>query len=1009
MSDNQYPPGMAEAIAKFAQQELGTTATQISNNLMTVGAQSPDQAAVVQRQASILGVPADTVRQDPDLARQQLLTRSVDPYNLQQVAPHLARFLTSPSNTAISHDDIPNLAGVEGSVQRLPAPTNPAPQLDPGAPPPTMLGAFGQGLGSSFNRAAAAFNWVLGSAPEAYDKLASWVSGSPTTAASDWWTRNMVQPLDAQQQKELTLSPNAGFAEKATYQAGNLLGTLAQIVGTGGMGAPEAVAGAAMPSMAQAVGQAVTHGAQAMAFPSLTSAVNTGRDVYAKTGDIGAALRAAQMQYGVTTAGGIVPLAAPGGVLTRLATGAVSGAATVAGGNALMNTALPPSMRQPTTLDDLILGSLTNAIMGGALGPRAAQPYDMAVRDTVTNSMKAQQAEGGYEALSQLSEAATASKTRGRDQQAFGQLVQNMTEGGNLQDLYVSARDLDGALQQAGISGTQLAEKLPDVASQLNEAIQTNGDVRIPVADYATHIAGGPADAALLPHLKTDPDGMTYQQSQDYMAGQQQAMTDQAAKIVSDKQAQDAQQTQSQAVYDQVLTQLNDTGRFSPDVNHGYAALARDFYTTTAARLGITPDELYQRYPLNVQGDALAQAGATMEQPAWHGSPYRGIENDGFQLNKIGTGEGAQAYGHGIYFAGDRGVAENYRNTLRADGFQIGDTGEVFNPDTLQHLNVRTLAREGDLEGAISKAREIAASDSPVASLAKEDLGVLESIKARGGLKENIGQLYRAEIPEDHQLLDWDKPLTEQPQGVQDGLRRLLTSDAVEQRALDDFDVSTRKELADKILDPKSTGAELYGSLSDVFRDERGASAALRDAGIPGLRYLDGVSRDKAEGTHNYVIWDEKHLGNDIKTYYQDGEAPRGAFQPSTNTIGLLKDADLSTFLHESGHFFLSTMRDIVARDDAPADMRRDMDALGKWYGGNADDIAREAAGYGASDTTADHVRAYLDAKTSGDVARDQAIDRALHEQFARGFEKYLFEGKAPSTELQPLSLLQDR
>ncbi|WP_291768948.1 hypothetical protein, partial [Castellaniella sp.] len=111
----------------------------------------------------------------------------------------------------------------------------------------------------------------------------------------------------------------------------------------------------------------------------------------------------------------------------------------------------------------------------------------------------------------------------------------------------------------------------------------------------------------------------------------------------------------------------------------------------------------------------------------------------------------------------------------------------------------------------------------------------------------------------------------------------------------------------------------------------------------------------------------------------------------------------------ESGHFFLSTMRDIVARDDAPADMRRDMDALGKWYGGNADDIAREAAGYGASDTTADHVRAYLDAKTSGDVARDQAIDRALHEQFARGFEKYLFEGKAPSTELQPLSLLQDR
>jgi predicted methyltransferase len=45
-------------------------------------------------------------------------------------------------------------------------------------------------------------------------------------------------------------------------------------------------------------------------------------------------------------------------------------------------------------------------------------------------------------------------------------------------------------------------------------------------------------------------------------------------------------------------------------------------------------------------------------------NPAQGIENEGFKLNKIGTGEGAQAYGHGIYFAGNRDVSESYRKGL---------------------------------------------------------------------------------------------------------------------------------------------------------------------------------------------------------------------------------------------------------------------------------------------------------------------------------------------------------
>lgn len=60
-----------------------------------------------------------------------------------------------------------------------------------------------------------------------------------------------------------------------------------------------------------------------------------------------------------------------------------------------------------------------------------------------------------------------------------------------------------------------------------------------------------------------------------------------------------------------------------------------------------------------------------------------------------------------------------------------------------------------------------------------------------------------------------------------------------------------------------------------------------------------------------------------------------------------------------------------------------------------------ELPGFEAGAITPDDVTAYLDNKTTGDTGKDKAIRRAVHEQFARGFETYLMEGKAPSTELR--------
>lgn len=82
--------------------------------------------------------------------------------------------------------------------------------------------------------------------------------------------------------------------------------------------------------------------------------------------------------------------------------------------------------------------------------------------------------------------------------------------------------------------------------------------------------------------------------------------------------------------------------------------------------------------------------------------------------------------------------------------------------------------------------------------------------------------------------------------------------------------------------------------------------------------------------------------------------------------IALNKNADLSTFLHESGHVFLEVFGDLAAREDAPATVREDFAATLKWMG----------------------------------VETRQGIKRDHHEKWARSFEAYLMEGKAPSAKL---------
>jgi len=341
------------AAAQVMHQDAQSTATQIRNNVQNTVGTNPDQAAEYQHLAKYVGVPPATVQAQPDAVRQQAALKSMDADRLVSDQPVLAKYLANPDNTAKSHDDITPLASVEQAAKALPgpAPTAQAPSFGD-----TLAGLpmdFMKGLAGSFNKAATGVNIVFGAFPVMYDKAASLITGKQTTAASDAYFHKMVDPLvnDAPVFRQ---APDAPFVSKAVHGLGNLAGIMSQITLTGAGGEAAATAGAA-DSTAAVVGNQLAHGAKSMAFPAITDALDTGRNVYQQTGDAQQAIRAAQAQYAASTLGGVVPLSAPGGVAARVVGGFVSGAAAGETSRSVMNMAMPDNMQQPFNFEDTLL------------------------------------------------------------------------------------------------------------------------------------------------------------------------------------------------------------------------------------------------------------------------------------------------------------------------------------------------------------------------------------------------------------------------------------------------------------------------------------------------------------------------------------------------------------------------------------------------------------------------------------------------------------------------------
>jgi hypothetical protein len=323
--------------------------------------------------------------------------------------------------------------------------------------------------------------------------------------------------------------------------------------------------------------------------------------------------------------------------------------------------------------------------------------------------------------------------------------------------------------------------------------------------------------------------------------------------------------------------------------------------------------------------------GVPFSVSAWHGSPHDFAE---FKMEKLGTGEGAQAYGHGLYFAGNKEVADYYRSKLAGapkgrhftidgvDPYEPAGTSafaqsayEKMTPKERRAVNeisarswyvspdeagVRKMI--ADLEKEVPNREEMLSRgevlsgnlDADRADL-QERRDALEMLKSRQvkihppeGRK---GRLYDVELaPDEHEFLDWDKPLSEQSPHVQKLLGVTARDHAAEEalfaeakrRGVDPTSLPEYAELTKRMDEAgkfgRTTGREFYGKLASDKAESLGgpdlpdwmqgitapspenASSHLRSLGIRGIRFLDGSSRAAGEGSHNYVVFDDKDV-----------------------------------------------------------------------------------------------------------------------------------------------------
>lgn len=581
-------------------------------------------------------------------------------------------------------------------------------------------------------------------------------------------------------------------------------------------------------------------------------------------------------------------------------------------------------------------------------------------------------------------------KLRERMPEKARELVDRMTSNGPIDAAYINGERLNEYFQTKGIAADEV---LPGLGQRLDEALASNGDVLVRIDDYIVKLAGTDIGDALLKDTKLQAGGLTQREAQE----RQREIEDLRYEAMERDEALlreiEAERGGRERVFEDLQRQWSTAG-VAPDAARHVALAQTAFLQTQADRLGQTIEEFAASHGVQVRSvmegeeavyrnrdmldlslDHLRRTGGKVIQKEMRlalgqslGSFIRergGLQDVGGELSSRDAKKFTAKAGKGMSF--DDMTLAAWEAGYFPD-FQERPSQDLLLASLDEELAGRPVYRGGETEETVQLPPHIAHIEGLSRTLS--DLGLDVNSLTNDEIRAEIEKAYNP-----------DPDMGALYQGIADadvsferGFHTFVQGDT-------SIDYTVR---ADGIVEINkvSTPAEARGKGSARSAmigflwaaDRAGVTVALTadpmDAATKKGR-LEGFYKDLGFVPNKGRGRDPSISAGMIRRPQQfqgDEDAPRGSFQfaPGGSTINLFEARNLSTFLHETGHWFLAAFQDIATTEGAPQDIVRD------WQ------VIKDALGVGG----------------------DNVLTRDQHEQWARWTEEYFYSGKAPSSEL---------
>lgn len=375
----------------------------------------------------------------------------------------------------------------------------------------------------------------------------------------------------------------------------------------------------------------------------------------------------------------------------------------------------------------------------------------------------------------------------------------------------------------------------------------------------------------------------------------------------------------------------------------------------------------------------------------YHGG---GVQFEKFDINKVGTGQGTQAFGWGLYFTSSKDIAKWYAEDsafLNAEkSMKEVETYDYALDADIDYDKARTMVIE-EHERFLRDAARIFGKDSKEWKDAKEDLELATNTRTKTEITKSNKNLYEVSLPDNIKLLDWDRVL--EP-NVVDRFLNIVTDkygkDIAEEERTDMMDtnsifggvlydsaISVAQKIANSNLIPQN----------DIYKE---ASMLIKDTGFDGIIYDAGRNFGNAKrGDKNYVIFDEESISLIDKMRYRISNRV-------SNLIRKGKENKIVSAINALSNALHSPVNIVRRFDDLPSDVRSNEKMVKGW----SDLETGEISVYLPNATNVEDVQATV----LHEVIGHRGLNEVFGEQYD-GFIDKVFENTVPATRRKIIEL----